>query len=64
MALTRVERERIADNRMKIRSVANSLAHIDPEKIEDFEGIQECLEDAEKNLAGALRSSDPKPKKD
>jgi hypothetical protein len=65
MALTRVERERIADNRMKIRSVANSLAHIDPQKIEDLEAIQDCLEDAEKNLAGALRSSDlPKSKKD
>jgi hypothetical protein len=65
MGLTRAERERIADNRMKIRSVANSLTHIDPEKIEDLEAIQECLEDADRNLTGALEESghkaNPKP---
>jgi hypothetical protein len=43
---------------MKIRSVANSLAHIDPAKIDDFDAIQECLQDADKNLAGALESFD------
>jgi hypothetical protein len=57
--LTRTDRERIADNRMKIRSVASSLSHIDPKKINDFEAIQECLEDADKNLSGALKSPDP-----
>ena len=59
MALTRAERERISDNRLKIRSVANSLAHLDPSKIDDFDAIQDCLEDAEKNLTGALEGSDP-----
>ena len=58
MSLTRAERERILDNRMKIQSVARSLSHIHPSKIEDFEAIQECLEDAEKNLTGALEASD------
>jgi hypothetical protein len=58
MALSRAERERIADNRMKIRSAADSLSHIDPSKINDFEAIQECLENADKNLTGALESSD------
>jgi hypothetical protein len=58
MALNRAERERIADNRMKIRSAANSLSHIDPSKINDFEAIQECLENADRNLTGALESSD------
>jgi len=58
MALTRAERERIADNRLKLRSVANSLAHLDPAKVEDMAAIQDCLEDAERNLAGALGSSD------
>ena len=58
MALSRAERERIADNRMKIRSVASSLLHIDPAKIEDFAGIQECLEEADKNLTGALEHPD------
>jgi hypothetical protein len=58
MALSRAERERIADNRMKIRSAADSLSHIDPSKINDFEAIQECLENADRNLTGALESSD------
>jgi hypothetical protein len=38
--------------------VTRSLSHLDPSKIEDFEAIQECLEDAEKNLTGALEASD------
>ena len=59
MALTRAERERLADNRMKIRSVADSLAPIDPAKIDDYESIQECLEGAEQNLKDALENSDP-----
>lgn len=58
MAFTRAERERIADNRMKIRSVANSLAHLDPKKIDDIEAIQECLDGADKSLKGALDSED------
>ena len=58
MALSRAERERIADNRMKIRSAANSLSHIDPSKIEDFDAIQECLENADRNLTGALEASE------
>jgi hypothetical protein len=63
MALTHEEKERIADNRMKIQSVAHSLTHIDPNKINDFEAIEECLEDAERNLAAALRSSEAPQRK-
>jgi hypothetical protein len=59
MALTQVERERITDSRLKIRSVADSLNHVDPKKVPDFDEIQECLEDAEKSLGGALRSPGP-----
>ncbi len=58
MKLTAVEKERITDSKMKIRSVASSLKLVDPKKIADFEGIQECLEDADKNLGAALRSSE------
>ena len=58
MALTRVEKERVTDSRLKIQSVNNSLKHVDPKKVPDFEEIQECLEDAEKRLGGALRSSE------
>jgi hypothetical protein len=57
MPLTRAEKERIVDNRMKLQSVARSLKHVDPSKIHDFQAIQDCLEDASENLAGALRSS-------
>jgi hypothetical protein len=59
MALTRVERERITDSRLKIQSVANSLHHVDSKKVPDYEGIQKCLEGAYKSLGGALRSSEP-----
>ena len=65
MALTRSEKERIADNRMKIRSVFNSLSHIDPAKIDGYEAIHDCLEDAENSLAATLASQKPpEPKKD
>ena len=40
---------------MKLQSVANSLNHIDPKKVPGFEEIQECLNEAEKSLSGALR---------
>jgi hypothetical protein len=57
MALTRVEKERITDSRMKVQSIANSLKQVDPNKIRDFEEIQECLKDADRSLGEALRSS-------
>lgn len=56
MSLTRTERERITDSRLKIQAVAHSLSHVDPEKIPDIEMVQECLEGTEKSLSGALRS--------
>lgn len=61
MALTRVERERITDSRLKIQAIAHSLNSVDPTKIPHFEEIQECLEDADKSLGGALRSSESGP---
>ena len=57
MPLTRVEQERIIDSRLKIKSVADSLQHVDPQKVPDFEEIQECLDGAGKSLDKALRSS-------
>jgi hypothetical protein len=61
MPLKRVERERITDSQLKIQAVANRLKGGDPQKVPEFEGIKECLEDADKSLGGALRScvSDP-----
>ena len=58
MGLTRVERERIKDSRLKLQSVSNSLKEVDPEKIEDMEQIEECLEDAERNLREALKTAE------
>ena len=56
MALTPVDRERIQDSKRKIQSVNDSLHHVDPKKIANFEAIQDCLEDAESSLEGALKS--------
>jgi hypothetical protein len=56
MRLTRVERERISDSRLKIQSVADTLNYLDKAKVPELDEIQECLDDAEKSLSGALRS--------
>lgn len=55
MALTRAEKERLTDSRMKLQSVARSLREVDPDRIPDFEAIEDCLEDADKSLGEALR---------
>ena len=55
MSLTPVEREQIHDSKLKLQSAVNSLSNVDPEKIEHFDDIQECLEDACKNLDAALK---------
>ena len=60
MSLSRVERERLTDSRLKIQSITDSLNHVDPQKIPDLEEIQTCLEEAEKSLSGALRSAGEK----
>jgi len=56
MALTRVERERLKDSQLKLHSITDSLTHVDPKKVPDLDEIQDCLEDAEKSLRGALGS--------
>ena len=62
MALTRGEKERITDSRLKLQSVSSSLDHVDPEKVPDLQQIQECLQGAEKSLYEALRSSNSGPR--
>ena len=57
MALTRMEKERLTDSQLKIQSVAKSLKYVDPKKVPDLAEIEECLEDADKNLKEALRAS-------
>ena len=56
MGLTEEERARLNDSKHKIQSVANSLAHVDPSKVPDFDEIEECLENADESLREALRS--------
>ena len=56
MALKRVEKERIKDSVLKLQSVANALDQVDPKEIPHLEDVQECLEEADKILGGALRS--------
>jgi len=55
MSLTRAEKERISDSRLKIRAAADSLSQVDPEKLPDFQSVQHCLDDVEKSLGAALR---------
>ena len=54
MSLTRVERERLTDSKLKIEAVAESLKHVDPEKLPEYEEIEQCLESADRSLSGAL----------
>ena len=46
MALSRVERAKITDSALKIQSAQASLRELDENKVEDFEGIKDCLETA------------------
>ena len=57
MPLTRSEKERLSDSKLKLQSVVQSLKHVDPEKIPGYDEVEKCLEDAEKSLNGALRNS-------
>ncbi len=56
MELTKEERTRITDSKHKLQSVAASLNHIDPQKIPNFGEIEECLDNADESLNGALKS--------
>jgi hypothetical protein len=56
MALTRPERERIIDSKLKIQSAADSLKKVSTGKIPDREAVEECLETVEKSLHDALQS--------
>ncbi len=56
LELTQEDRARLIDSTHKIQSVSDSLNHVDPRKIPDLDGIQRCLEDADKTLRVVLRS--------
>jgi hypothetical protein len=59
MSLTRVEKERLIDVQLKLQSAARSLKHVEAGKVPDHDDIENCLEDAEKSLSEALRTSGP-----
>jgi hypothetical protein len=59
MELTNSERAKITDGVHNIQSARASLAEVDESKIPKLDEIQECLEDADRNLRGVLRSSHP-----
>lgn len=58
MGLSRVDRERINDSRLKIQAAVSALSDVNPSKIPDFDEIHECLESAHKNLGIALRTAE------
>ena len=62
MRLTRVEREKITDGMLKIQSARASLEDVDGRKVPEFEDLEDCLEDADKNLSRALRNQPPSKK--
>ena len=62
MGLTKVEREKITDTMLKIQSARTSLEDFDPDKIPEFDEMQTCLEDADRNLRLALRLASPRKK--
>lgn len=56
--LTRADKERIQDSRLKLQSVADSLNQVKTGKIAGMHEIQECLDEAEKSLNGALHEAE------
>jgi hypothetical protein len=61
VALTREDRERINDSRLKIQSITNALDGVNSTKIPEYAEIQDCLESAEHNLQEALQDASVKP---
>jgi hypothetical protein len=55
MALTPLEREKITDGMLKIQSARASLEDVAADKIPEFKDLEDCLEDADKNLGDALK---------
>jgi len=60
MSLSRAEKERIRDSRMKLQSVSRSLKEIPQAEVGQIEEIQDCLESADQSLRGALQKDSHK----
>jgi hypothetical protein len=61
MPLTRVDRERMGDTVLKIQSARAQLDHLDESKVNDLQGMKDCLENADHNLRDALKKAPEKP---
>ncbi len=60
--LTKSERAKITDSVHSIQSARASLADIDEAKVPEVDEIQDCLENADKNLREALKDTPQKKK--
>jgi hypothetical protein len=58
MAMTRAEKERLNDIRLKLQSAARSLQHLPESDIPDYDQIEKCLDNADQNLRDAVQSSE------
>ena len=56
MSMTRSERERVNDIRLKLQSAARSLQHLDEAEIPGHDQIETCLDEADRSLQQALQS--------
>ena len=54
--LTRADKERIQDSRLKLQSITDSLNQVKTGNIAGMDEIRECLDEAEKNLSDALNT--------
>lgn len=64
MELTKSDRAKITDSVHSIQSAQASLADIDETKVPEVDGIQECLDGADRNLRRALRNTPAKKRID
>ena len=62
MDLSKTERAKITDSVHSIQLAQASLVDIDETKVPEVNEIQECLDDADRNLRRALRQAPPKKK--
>ena len=56
MKLSKLEREKLTDSVLSIQSARASLEGLDQSKVPELAELQNCLEDADRNLRLALRS--------
>jgi hypothetical protein len=56
VALTRVDRQRLQDSRLRIQSIVSSLGGVDADKVPNYVEIHECLRQAERNIEIALNA--------